>query len=214
MRIDIFSDVICPWCYVGKRRLERALAARPELKGHVSLHWRAFQLNPEMPAEGLDRQLYLRLKFGDASAAKRIYRAVEDAGREEGIAFDFASIRRTPNTLNAHRLIRFAGRNGLQDRVVEALFAGYFLGGEDIGQVETLVRIGTTAGLPEAETRRLLDGADELEAVRSEDRRAREAGIMGVPCFVVAERYALPGAQPPEAIIKLFDLALEEASAP
>lgn len=213
MRIDVFSDVICPWCYVGKRRLERALAARPELAGRVELRWRAFQLNPDMPAEGIDRQLYLRLKFGDAGGARRIYRAVEEAGEEEGIAFDFAAILRTPNTIDAHRLIRFAGDQGRQDAVVEALFAAYFLAGEDIGRRDTLLRLGTAAGLPEAETAAFLEDDAAAEEVRSEDRYARRAGISGVPCFVVAERYALPGAQPPEALIKLFDLALAESSA-
>lgn len=209
MRIDVFSDVICPWCYVGKRRLERALAARPDLAGRAALQWRAFQLNPDMPAEGLDRQLYLRLKFGDPSGARRIYRAVEEAGKEEGIAFDFEAIRRTPNTIAAHRLIRFAGRLGRQDAMVEALFAGYFLQGEDLGQAETLLRLAEAAGLPAEEAARFLAGQEEAEAVRAEDRSARQAGITGVPCFVVAGRYALPGAQPPEALIELFDLALE-----
>lgn len=213
MRIDVFSDVICPWCFVGKRRLERALAARPDLAGHVEIHWRAFQLNPDMPAEGIDRQLYLRLKFGDAGAARRIYRAVEEAGEEEGIDFDFEAIQRTPNTIDAHRLIRFAGQYGRQDALVERLFAAYFGEGENLGQWETLLRLGTAAGLPEAETAAFLEGDAETEAVRAEDRRARRAGITGVPCFVVAERYALPGAQPPEALVRLFDLALAEASA-
>jgi len=213
MRIDVFSDVICPWCYVGKRRLERALAARPDLAGGIELHWRAFQLNPDMPVEGIDRQLYLRLKFGDAGAARRIYRAAEEAGEEEGIAFDFEAIHRTPNTIDAHRLIRFAGLQDSQDAVVERLFAAYFLEGEDLGRRDTLLRLGTEAGLPEAETAAFLDSDGEAETVRAEDRYARRAGITGVPCFVVAERYALPGAQPPEALVKLFDLALAEASA-
>lgn len=214
MRIDIFSDVICPWCYVGKRRLERALAARPEVAQTAEIRWRAFQLNPDMPEEGIERDLYLRLKFGPSATSAEVYRNVSAVGTEEGIAFNFPAIRRTPNTVEAHRLIRFAGGHSLQDPLVEGLFQAYFLAGRDIGQRETLLEVAEQAGLPAAETRAYLESDTDSAAVRSEDQQARAAGISGVPCFIIDGHYALPGAQPPEALLQLFDLAREGDEGP
>ena len=139
MLIDIVSDAVCPWCYVGKRRLEAALAARPELS--VEIHWHAFQLNPGMPEEGMDRESYLTTKFGSAARAASIYNDIEQAGAQEGIAFAFDSIRRTPNTIKAHRLILLAGKHDIQDAVVELLFRHYFTQGADIGDTDRLVAI-------------------------------------------------------------------------
>ena len=209
MHIDIFSDTICPWCFIGKRRLERALAERPQ--ADLTVRWRAFQLNPEMPEEGMERQRYLELKFGGAAGAESVYARVRDAGDSEGIAFAFDRIARTPNTVASHRLIRFAAGQEREDAVVQALFDAYFLRGEDIGDPEVLSAAAAAGGLDAAEAQAFLEGDAEAEAVRSEDATARQAGINGVPCFIFNGKYALSGAQPPEVMFRMFDLANEEA---
>ncbi len=204
MLIDIYSDVICPWCYIGKRRLERTLAERPH--NGLKLHWRAFQLNPDMPAQGMDRQLYLQLKFGSAASAERIYREIKAVGEEEDLAFAFDAIRRTPNTIECHRLIRFAGMQDCQDAVVEALFRAYFLAGEDIGAPEVLLVVAQSAGLDPAETQAFLDSDLEAQAVRAEDLEARRAGLQGVPTFIINGKYVLSGAHLPEVLHQMFDI--------
>lgn len=201
MRIDIVSDAICPWCYIGKRRLERALAQIPA--GSVEVGWRPFQLNPDMPREGMDRQEYLRLKFG-AKGGGKTYEAVEAAGREEGIPFNFSGIKRTPSTLDAHRLIRFAERIGRQDEIVEAVFRAYFIDGLNIGDRETLVSIAAALGIDEQPVRAYLTSDEDEAQVRAEDEFARKIGIHGVPCFIIERKYAISGAQPPEAFIGAF----------
>ena len=200
MLIEIFSDVICPWCFIGKRRLERALEQRPGLE--VSLAWRAFQLNPWMPPEGMERQAYLDAKFGSRDA-NRIYDAIRRVGAAEGIDFRFDRIPRTPNTLNAHRLIRLAATEGRQDAVVEALFQAYFVEGRDIGDLAVLADIAETAGL---DARMPLEADAERASVRAEDARARQMGIQGVPCFIIDRSYAVSGAQEPEYFLPVFDL--------
>ncbi len=215
MEIDIFSDTICPWCFIGKRRLERALAERPQ--PNLTVHWRAFQLNPDMPAEGMDRQHYLEVKFGGEANAKAIYDNVRAAGETEGIDFAFEAMKRTPNTVASHRLIRYAagtaGENGHQDGVVQALFDAYFLRGEDIGDLDVLTAAATAGGLDGPAARAFLETDAEAEAVRAEDRGARQAGISGVPCFIFGGRHALAGAHPPEVLHQLFDLAIQEEAA-
>ncbi len=208
MIIDIVSDAICPWCYIGKRRLERALAMAPQ--PDLQIGWRPFQLNPDMPLEGMDRQEYLRLKFGDR-AGGRMYQAVEEAGRAEGIPFNFDRIRRTPNTLLVHRLIRYAAREGHQDDVVEAAFRAYFVEGEDIGQVDTLVRLTEGIGMDGARVRAYLESDEDLAQIKAEDQFARQIGIQGVPCFIIDRKFALSGAQPPEAFLEVFELARQAA---
>ncbi len=208
MDIDIFSDTICPWCFIGKRRLERALAERPQTE--LTIHWRAFQLNPDMPADGMDRSQYLELKFGGASNADAVYDQVRAAGETEGIDFAFERMKRTPNTIDSHRLIRHAGQKGRQDAVVQALFDAYFLRAEDIGDPEVLTAAAAEAGLDAEETRAFLAGDAEAEAVRAEDKSARQAGISGVPCFLFNGQHALAGAHPPEVLHQLFDLANQE----
>ena len=203
MNIEIFSDVICPWCYIGKRRLERALGQRPDLDARIS--WRAYQLNPWMPEEGMDRGAYLEAKFGSRDA-KGVYDNIQRVGAGEGIAFRFDLIRRTANTLSAHRLIRIAGRKGRQDAVVEGLFQAYFLEGRDIGEVSVLAEIAEAAELDATEISRALRGDLERESVKAEDARARQMGIQGVPCFIVDRSYAVSGAQEPEYVLPLFDL--------
>jgi predicted DsbA family dithiol-disulfide isomerase len=211
IHIDIVSDVICPWCFIGKRRFERALKLRPDLEASVS--WRAFQLNPDMPPGGMDRQQYLSLKFGGPMQARRVYAAVEQAGASEGIDFAFERIRRTPNTTDAHRLIRFATMEGNAEPVVEALFRAYFLEGRDIGDPGELVEIARTAGLEARAAAAWLASERGRDAVLAEDRAARRAGVEGVPCFIVDGGYALSGAQEPEFFLPLFDLAVTRPSA-
>ena len=213
MIVDIYSDTICPWCFIGKRRLERALAARPQ--PDVIFRWRPFQLNPEMPFEGMERRTYLALKFGGAENAQRVYGHIASAGDEEGIPFNFAGIKRTPNTLNSHRLIRMAedSEPADVDTVVQALFDAYFLEGRDIGQTEVLGEIAAGAGLDRADVERRLAGDEGIDLIRSEDTFARRSGITGVPCFVFNARYALPGAQPPEVLLRMFETMRSEDQA-
>jgi predicted DsbA family dithiol-disulfide isomerase len=212
MHIDIVSDVICPWCFIGKRRLERALTAHGD--ADVSRSWRAFQLNPEMPRGGMPREAYLAAKFGSNANAGRLYGTIAETGAAEGIDFAFERIRRTPSTLQAHRLIRYAARNGGAGPLVEALFLAYFTAGRDVGDRDTLADIAAGAGLDrEAAAQYLESGAGEQEVV-AEDRAARRLGINAVPCFIVDGGYALSGAQEPEFFFPLFDLARNAATAP
>ncbi len=208
MKLDIFSDTICPWCFIGKRRLERALALRPQRD--LTIRWRTFQLNPNMPPRGMDRRSYLEAKFGTVERAGRIYEAIYAAGMAEGIAFAFDRTRRTPNTLKSHRLLRLAATLDRQDETLEALFRAYFLEGLDIGDTRVLVEAAESAGLVVPDLDQWLDSDAEAESALAEDMLARRHGINGVPCFVFNGRFALSGAQEPEALIQLFDLARED----
>jgi predicted DsbA family dithiol-disulfide isomerase len=206
LHIDIVADIACPWCYIGKRRLERALALRPDIVATRS--WRSFQLNPDMPAEGISREFYLAAKFGNPRQAVRSYTAIAAAGRGEGIEFAFGRIRRTPNTLRAHRLIRLAATKGCGDAMVEALFRAYFINGLDIGDIQSLAAIAERAGLIDHDaTRTYLAGEAGEEEVLAEEDRARRLGIHAVPCFVLERGYAIAGAQEPEMFLPLFDMA-------
>jgi predicted DsbA family dithiol-disulfide isomerase len=204
MHIDIFSDPICPWCFIGKRRLRRALAARPGLR--PTIRWRAFQLNPAMSADGMERQSYLAVKFGSAAEAQRLYATIGQVGAVEGIDFRFDRIRMTPNTVDAHRLVRYAEASELDDAVSDALFRAYFLDGRDIGDRQELTDLAREVGLDSAAADAFLASGDGADAVRGEDMRARQLGIEGVPCFIVDRRYAISGAQEPEAFFSLFDM--------
>jgi predicted DsbA family dithiol-disulfide isomerase len=205
LRLDIYSDTICPWCFIGKRRLERALAQRSQ--ADVAIRWRAFQLNPGMPAEGMGRQAYLRAKFGQPERAQRIYDAIRSAGESEGIRFNFEQVRRTPNTLLSHRLLRLAWEESCQGPMSEALFRAYFLDGLDIGNADVLVDVAESIGLEKPAIQRFFESQGFAVEVEQEDRSARRLGISGVPCFIFNQRYALSGAQEPEAFFQLFDLA-------
>ena len=204
MRIDIVSDVICPWCFIGKRRLDQALAARPDLPVEVS--WRPFQLNPEMPAEGMDRRAYLVAKFGSTAQSERIYQSVIEAGATVDIPFAFERIRRTPNTRDAHRLMRYAAAADRADTMAEGLFRAYFIDGRDIGDRRVLTELAGEAGLDADEVGKWLAGPAGLEQVLAEDRSARRLGISAVPCFIFERQYAVSGAQEPEFFFPVFDL--------
>lgn len=210
MRLDIFADVICPWCWIGKRRLERALRMRPQEA--LQIRWRAFQLNPGMPVAGMDRKEYLSAKFGGDGQATRIYDVIRAAGESEGLEFNFDRIQRTPNTLRAHRLVRLAQDRGKGNPMMEALFQAYFNRGQYIGDREVLVDAAAPLGLSAEEVRHQIDGAEGLEAVQAEDALARRHGINGVPCYIFNGKFALAGAHEPEVLFQLFDLArVEEA---
>ncbi len=201
--IDIYSDVVCPWCYVGKRRLERALASwNGSLP--VTIQWRPFQLNPTMPRDGVDRRTYLEAKFGGADAARAIYDHVTAAGVAERIPFAFDRIQRTPNTFAAHRLIWWAGQHGTQEETVETLFRHYFLEGDDIGMGDALASIAAEAGLDRVATETFLESLDGVEEVKEEEAAGRRLGIRGVPYFVFNGADALSGAQPPEQFVATF----------
>lgn len=211
MRIDIVSDTICPWCYIGKRRLERALAERP---GRVrEIVWRPFRLAPDMPAEGMAREDYLSTKFGSEEKAAAIYARIAEEGRSEGLDFAFDRIARTPATLDSHRLIRWADSAGCQDAVVEALFAAYFCDGRDISDHTLLARIAADAGMDGALVARLLAEGRDAELVAGEDMAARQAGISGVPTFIFENAYAVSGAQAPELLVRAIDQIAANAPA-
>src|SRR5579863_3135137 len=171
MQIDIISDVVCPWCFIGKRRLERALTMRAVIEPAIT--WRPFQLNPDMPAEGMARADYIATKFGDSGHSRRIHQTIAEAGATVGIDFAFDKIKRSPNTRNAHRLIRYAAKQGVAAEVVTRLFEGYFLNGCDVGDLATLAKIAAEAGLDEREARAFLAGDGERDEIVAEDRNAR-----------------------------------------
>ncbi len=196
--ITVYSDVICPWCYVGKRRLEAALAeVSPSVTGHMGFSWRPFELNPDMPAEGMERRSYRAAKFGDARSAELDLKMAE-TGRELGIAFAFDRMQRTPNTRLAHRLIWEAGRQGRQDAMVERLFHGYFEEGLDIGATDTLRSLADECELDVKGVEQALTGDDSLEAVTKLEQEGYSLGIKGVPFFLLLDKYGVSGAQPPE----------------
>jgi predicted DsbA family dithiol-disulfide isomerase len=210
--IDIVSDVVCPWCYIGKRKLEAAIAdlraREPGLA--VIRRWHPFQLNPDLPAQGIARSAYLEAKFGGKARAAEIYARVTSAGAQVGIAFDFDRIQRQPNTLDAHRLIAWAQQRGQTqalDALVEALFRGYFIDGRLIGDREELVRIAGGAGFPEGEARALLASEAARADVEAEDREARAVGIGGVPFFIFNGRTAVSGAHDPPALLEAMGAA-------
>lgn len=204
LKIEIFSDVSCPWCLIGKRRFEQALASRPDVQ--VDITWRAFQLNPDLVVEGIDRQQYLQRKFGSAEQIQQIYGRIASVGREEGIDFAFDKITRTPNTVLAHRLIRWSREQDAQDQIVEALFTAYFLKGVDIGSLDNLVEIAAANGLDPEDARGYLQTDAGVREILDETRLAYNSGITGVPCFIINRQYAVSGAQEPQAFFPLFDL--------
>ena len=210
--IVVYSDVICPWCYVGKRRLEAALGA-PDVPEQVTFAWRPFQLNPDMPAEGIERSVYRARKFGTERSAE-LDRNMTETGREVGIDFAFDRMQRTPNTRLAHRLIWEAGRQGRQDAIVNRLFQAYFEEGLDIGSAEVLTRLAAEAGLEAAGVEQALGGADSLEAVVDLEEQGRRLGIQGVPFFVLLGKYGISGAQPPEFWRETLPKIAAEASNP
>ncbi len=203
IRLDIFSDPICPWCYIGKAGLDAALEARPDHP--FATEWHPFMLNPDMPPGGMDRRDYLAAKFGGRDGAVKAMLPVQQAAEAAGIAIDFAAQTRVPATLDAHRLIHWAGLEGRQNAVVGALFRAYFAKGEDIGDRAVLARIAGDAGLDAAMIARLLEGDGDVEEIRARDAEIRARGLRGVPAFVIAGQHVLQGAQPKEVWLRVID---------
>ena len=203
IKLDIISDPICPWCYIGKTLLDQALAQRPDHP--FTIEWHPFQLNPDMPAEGMDRRAYLEGKFGGKEGAIRAYAPVLERAEQAGLTIDFAAIKRTPNTIDAHRLLHWAGIEDKQDDVAMALFAAYFDEGRDIGDGEVLADVADSQGMDGAVIQRLLNTTSDLEDIRTRDTRFREMGITGVPTFIVGGQQAVPGCQPAELWLKVID---------
>ena len=206
--LDILSDPICPWCYIGKANLDRALEARPEHA--LTIQWHPFQLNPDMPEGGMDRREYLETKFGGKENAVRIYARIAGAAEAAGLKIDFGAIQRTPNTIDAHRLIHWAGLEGRQTAVVSRLFKAYFEEGRDIGDREVLLSIAEGVGLDREMIARLFDSGADLEDIRARDEHARQRGVTGVPTFVLANQHVLPGAQPTELWLQVIDEISEQ----
>jgi predicted DsbA family dithiol-disulfide isomerase len=196
IKLDIMSDPICPWCYIGKTHLDKALA---EAGDHpFVIEWHPFQLNPDMPREGMDRRAYLEGKFGGKEGAVRAYAPVVEHAEKAGLTINFEAMQRTPNTLDAHRLIHWAGIEGKQNDVVDALFQAYFVDAKDIGDHEVLADIAAACGMERDVTLRLLQGDTEVSEIRDRDAHSRKMGVSSVPTYIVANQHAVPGAQPPE----------------
>ncbi|WP_120501181.1 DsbA family protein [Roseovarius sp. EL26] len=208
VKLDIISDPICPWCYIGKTLLDKALIERPNHP--FMMQWHPFQLNPDMPAEGMDRREYLETKFGGREAAIRAYAPVLERAEDAGLNIDFAAIKRTPNTLNAHRLIHWAGIEDRQIAVVMKLFKVYFEQGDDIGDIDVLADISDSVGMDASVTRKLLLSDADTDDIRARDAQFREMGITGVPAFIVAGQHAVPGCQPTELWLKVIDEITEQ----
>jgi predicted DsbA family dithiol-disulfide isomerase len=196
LQIDVVSDVVCPWCFIGKRRLERAIAMQPDIP--VEVIWRPFFLNPWIPREGIDRTTYLRTKFGSAERYGEIAKRVAAAAADEGLAYALDKISRQPNTLDCHRLILLARKEGDPARMKQRLMDLYFTEGGDLTDHETLVAAAVDCGLDEKRVRTLLEGDEDVDTVEREANNAKEAGIDGVPCFVFGRRFAVSGAQAPD----------------
>ena len=196
VKLDILSDPICPWCYIGKAQLDRALEAHPDHPFEVE--WHPFQLNPDMPPEGMDRREYLETKFGGRENAVKVYAEIAKAAEAAGLDIAFEKIERTPNTLDAHRLIHWAGIEGRQTAAVSALFKAYFVEARDIGDQEVLADIADSIEMDAAVVRRLLQSDVDAQDIRDRDAHSRKMGVNSVPTFIVANTHAVPGAQPPE----------------
>jgi predicted DsbA family dithiol-disulfide isomerase len=199
-RIDIVSDAICPWCYIGKRQLERALATLAGEGLTFQVHWNPFQLNPDMPKEGRDRAAYRAWKFGSSEKAAALDQRITEAAAAVGLAFRTDLMTRTPNTIDAHRLIWFAGRNGDQDAAMEAVFKAYFVDGRDIGDRAVLADCAAEAGLPRQAVLEFLPSDVAGKEMRAADQAAREAGVSGVPSFFLDGYSLFSGAMPAETI--------------
>lgn len=211
IKLDIVSDPICPWCYIGKTQLDRALAEHPNHP--FTIEWHPFQLNPDMPAGGMDRAEYLERKFGGKDGAVRVYGQIARHAEEIGLKADLGGIKRTPNTVDAHRLIHWAGLEHKQTFVVDALFKAYFVDNRDIGDHEVLADVADSVGMDAAVIRKLLATEEDAQMIRDRDAHSRQMGITGVPTFIVAQKHAVPGAQPPDLWAKVIAELTEQLDA-
>jgi predicted DsbA family dithiol-disulfide isomerase len=210
--VDLIADLACPWCYIGLVRLDRARAMRPDWP--VRLRWWPFLLNPHLPPEGMDRATYLRTKFGGDDAARQVYQRIVESVREDGIAFAFERMKRTPNTVLAQRLILYAERQGRGEDLIRVLFRALFEEGRDIGHLETLLELAESAGFDRAAAESFLRSEEQAREVILAHQRAERLGVRGVPVFVVDREQAIAGAQPPEVLAGLLDVAASTRRAP
>ena len=206
MLIEVFADFSCPWCFIGRRRLARARELRPQLA--MRTVWQPFQLNPELPPEGVDRRHRLLGKPDDFERLTAMERVLEESGAKDGIHFKFDRITRMPNTMAAHRLMRYAARAQKDDAMADRLFSGFFERGEDIGNIAILAACAADVGLDAAESKAFLLSREETDTVTSIDALGHQSGIAGVPYFIFDRRYALAGAQEPVSFLPLFDALL------
>ena len=205
MEIDIIFDTVCPWCYIGKKRLEKALAARPHIQ--VRQHWKPFLLNPEMPPGGIDRTAYLIKKFGSEARINHMYATLGEAGQSVEINFAFDRISKTPNSIPSHRWLLYAGRHGPVESVVEALFVEFFINGRDTGNTDVLVEIGTAHGLDAGELRAYLESNDGESEIYDLNVQAHRLGINGVPAFSFNSKFLITGAQDSQVLARMLDAA-------
>ncbi|MGI9352250.1 MAG: DsbA family oxidoreductase [Rhizobiaceae bacterium] len=210
MEIDVISDVMCPWCYIGKTNLDEAIRQVDDLD--VEVRWRPYQLDSTLPKEGISRSEYLNNKFGGEEGAKQVYGRIKEAGKSLGIDFNFDVMEVSPNTLDAHRVILWAGGQGpeVQDKLVDRLFEIFFLEGGHIGRNDILVKAAEAAGMDGAIVDGLLKGDDDKDKVALEIDHARQMGVQGVPCFIVDNKFALTGAQPPDQLVSAMRHAISE----
>lgn len=212
VKLDILSDPICPWCYIGKTNLDKALSQVPDHP--FVIEWHPFQLNPDMPVEGMDRRAYLEGKFGGKDGAVKAYAPVVEHAQTAGLTINFDAMERTPNTLNAHRLIHWAGIEQKQTEAVDALFKAYFVDGRDIGDDEVLGDIADSIGMDAAVVQKLLKTDNDIEETKSRDAHSRKMGVTSVPTFIVDNKHAVPGAQPPELWAKVISEIMEQLQTP
>ena len=208
MLIEIYSDVICPWCYIGKRRLDKALAS--PACDDVDVVWRPFQLYPNLPPSGMDRDEYLARRYGEKADRARAPRLIVEEGEDAGIAFDYGAIGRMPNTLTAHRLLDYAERRSgadVQHELAETLFGYYFCEGRDVGDLDTLCQAASEVGLDALEARRYLDERADEDAMRTRIRSAFEIGVVSVPCYLLGGGFMLPGAQSSDVMLQFIERA-------
>ena len=210
LEIDVISDVMCPWCYIGKTNLDTAIAQMKDLD--VEVRWRPYQLDGTLPKEGISRADYLNNKFGGEAGAQEVYGRIKDAGKPLGIDFNFEAMEVSPNTMDAHRVILWAGGQSaeIQNKLVERLFEIFFLEGGHIGLDEVLVKAAEHAGMDGAVVDDLLKTDSDKESITSQINHARQIGVTGVPCFIVDNKYAVMGAQPPEQLVAAMEHALGE----
>lgn len=215
--IEVVFDLVCPWCFLGIRRLRRTLRRRVDIR--AQLRWRPFLLNPDIGGAGMQRHDYMMRKFGGEDRARRLHATLTELGRPEGIDFRFDLQRRVPPSVDAHRLVRFAAQQGSADELVDLIFVAHFSQGEDIGDPSVLTRLAVLAGFDREAAWRFLASGLEAEAVHAENLRAHRLGINGVPCFVMSGQHqpqggghAIAGAQEPEVLERLMDVALAESA--
>jgi len=208
MHIDIIFDTICPWCFIGKRRLEKMLSRRPQL--NAKIYWHAFLLNPYMPPEGSDFHGYMRKKFGNDLRSDRLFKTINQAGQSVGIEFDFDQVKRAPNTIDSHRLVRFAARQNRATEMVETLYQKYFIEGRDIGNRSVLIDIGISQRFDEQALRDYLYSDEDVADVLEQNPRSHRLGISGVPAFIFERQFSISGAQDPNVLERMLNIAEEK----